>query len=265
MIKKKYLVIGNPINHSLSPQLHNYWFKKNNIDGVYDKEKLNSDDLENLILRVKKKEINGVNVTVPFKKKIISYLDELTIEAKSTQSVNTIYLDNKKVIGHNTDIDGFEHSLKDIEYDANGKKIFILGAGGVVPSILFSLYRMNVSEIIISNRTKEKAEALKGLFENLKIIEWGKIPEFDMIINATSLGLNNNDDINLDYSKIEKRKFFYDIIYNPKETNFLKKAKAKGNKIENGKKMFIYQAASSFKIWHNIYPKIDEEVNKILD
>ena len=262
---KKYLVIGNPIDHSLSPQIHNYWIKKNNISGIYDKQKLNSSNLNELIIKIKNKEINGLNVTVPFKNEIISYLDTLSNEAKTTQSVNTIYLENDKVVGHNTDIDGFELAIKDKDYNVKGKRIFILGAGGVVPSIIFALNKMKASEIVISNRTKQKAEKLKDLFKNLSIVDWGKIPYFDMIINATSLGLSNKDDINLDFSKVEKDKFFYDVIYNPKETNFLKKAKLMGNQTENGKKMFIYQAASAFKIWHNIYPKIDEEVNKLLD
>ena len=262
---KKYLVIGNPIDHSLSPQIHNYWIKKNNISGIYDKQKLNSSNLNELIIKIKNKEINGLNVTVPFKNEIISYLDTLSNEAKTTQSVNTIYLENDKVVGHNTDIDGFELAIKDKDYDVKGKRIFILGAGGVVPSIIFALNKMKASEIVISNRTKQKAENLKDLFKNLSIVDWGKIPYFDMIINATSLGLSNKDDFNLDFTKIEKGKFFYDVIYNPKETNFLKKAKLMGNQTENGKKMFIYQAASAFKIWHNIYPEIDEEVNKLLD
>ena len=262
---KKFLVIGNPINHSLSPKLHNYWFKRNNINGTYDKEKLNSSDLKKLILRVKNNEIYGINVTVPFKKEIISYLDELSLEAENTQSVNTIYLDNDKVKGHNTDVDGFELSLSNIKFDVKGKKIFILGAGGVVPSIIFSLKKMKASKIIITNRTKTKAEALKNIFNDLSIINWGEVPSFDMVINATSLGLDNKDEINLDFSKIEKGKLYYDVIYNPKETNFLKKAKAMGNMTENGKRMFIYQAAASFKIWHKIYPNIDENVDKILD
>ena len=262
---KKFLVIGNPISHSLSPKLHNYWFKKNNINGIYDKEKLNSNDLEKLILRVKNNEIHGINVTVPFKKEIISYLDELSLEAENTQSVNTIYLDNDKVKGHNTDVDGFELSLSNIKFDIKGKKIFIIGAGGVVPSIIFSLKKMKASKIFVSNRTKTKAENLKNIFNDLSIINWGEVPNFDMVINATSLGLDNKDEINLDFSKIEKGKLYYDVIYNPKETNFLKKAKATGNMTENGKKMFIYQAAASFKIWHKIYPNIDEGVDKILD
>ena len=96
-------------------------------------------------------------------------------------------------------------------------------------------------------------------------MEWGQLPNFNMIINATSIGLNKNDLINLDFSKIEKGKFFYDVIYNPRETNFLKIAKKLGNETENGKKMFINQAAAAFKIWHGFQPEIDEKVNNLLD
>ncbi len=262
---KKFLVIGNPIEHSLSPKIHNYWIKKNNIDAVYDKQKLSNDNLKNLILKIKNKEINGVNVTVPFKKEVISYLDKLSPEAEGTQSVNTICLDDNKIIGHNTDIAGFELAIKETKYDVVEKKILILGAGGVVPSIIFALNKMKVSSITLSNRTKSKAENLKKLFKNLLIVNWGEVPNFDVIINATSLGLNNKDIINLDFSKIGKGKFFYDVIYNPIETNFLKRAKKLGHETENGKKMFIYQAAEAFKIWHGVQPEINEEVRNLLE
>jgi shikimate dehydrogenase len=262
---KKFLVIGNPIEHSLSPILHNYWIKINGIDAIYEKQKLNENELEQIILLVKEKKIDGINVTVPFKKAIIPFLDELSIEAKSTQSVNTIFLKENKVMGHNTDIVGFEASIKKSEYNLVNKEILILGAGGVVPSIIFALKKMKVSKITISNRTKEKAENLEKLFENIEIIEWGVVPNFDMIINATSVGLKKEDDINIDFSSISKNKFFYDVIYNPEETSFLKTGKNLGNVILNGKLMFIYQALSAFNIWHGIRPDIDEKVIELLD
>ena len=262
---KKYLVIGNPIEHSLSPLLHNYWIKKNNIFAEYDKKKLNTSDLKSLVDQIREKKLNGVNVTVPFKKEIISYLDKLSPEAESTQSVNTIYLDEDTIIGHNTDIAGFEHSLKDTNFNVKGKKVFILGAGGVVPSIIFALKKMEVNDITLSNRTRKKAENVKKLFKNIKVVDWGNLPDFDMIINATSLGLNFSDKIELDFSKLEKNKFFFDIIYNPAETNFLKNAKKSGNLTANGKKMFIYQAYEAFKLWHGVKPVINEEIYKLLD
>ena len=262
---KKFVVIGNPIEHSLSPILHNFWIKNNSIDAIYEKQKLKEDELEQQILQVKEKKISGINVTVPFKKTIIPFLDELSIEAESTQSVNTIYLRDNKVIGHNTDIFGFETSIKKSKYNLTDKEVLILGAGGVVPSIIFALNKMKISKIKISNRTKDKADNLKTLFKNIEIIEWGEVPNFDMIINATSLGLKKEDKINLDFSLISKNVFFYDVIYNPRETNFLKTGKSLGCTILNGKLMFIYQALLAFNIWHKLEPNVDENVIKLLD
>ena len=262
---KKYLVIGNPIEHSLSPRLHNYWIKKNNIEAVYDKKQINESDIKFVIEEIKNEKINGINVTVPFKKSVLKFIDELSPEANDSQSVNTIYSQNGKIIGHNTDISGFELGIKYSKYDVKNKIVFILGAGGVVSSIIIALKKMGAAKIIISNRTKTKAEALKKIFNELEIIDWGKTPNFDMIINATSIGLKNEEGINLDYSSVGHNKFFYDLIYNPKETIFLKRAKLFGNKAENGKMMFIYQAHQSFTIWHKLMPDINEEVINLLD
>tara|TARA_B100001175_G_C19504210_1_gene639899 strand:- start:1265 stop:2056 length:792 start_codon:yes stop_codon:yes gene_type:complete len=261
----KYLVIGNPIEHSLSPKLHNFWFKKNNINAVYEKQKLKEADLKEFMIKIREKKLNGINVTVPFKKKVIPFLDQLTPQAYSTKSVNTIYLENDKLFGHNTDVDGFLFGINNLNFDINGKKILILGAGGVVPSIIFALKKIGASQIIISNRTEKKAEALKNLFDNLSIVKWGKLPDFDVIINATSIGLNKIDKINLDFSDVGINKFFYDVIYNPKETDFLKIGKKLGHTTSNGKLMFIYQASEAFKIWHGIEPQINDEVIKLLD
>ena len=262
---KKFLVIGNPIEHSLSPTLHNYWIKNSGIDAIYEKQKLNENELEQITLQVKEKKIDGINVTVPFKKIIIPYLDELTSEAKKTESVNTIYLQRDRVIGHNTDIGGFEISLRKFKYDIQNKNVFLLGAGGVAPSIIYALNKMKVSKIFLSNRSKEKAINLEKLFANLTVVDWGEIPDFDIVINATSLGLNKEDKISLDFSNVGKNKLFYDVIYNPQETNFLKTGKDLGNITVNGKLMFIYQAFLAFQIWHQIKPKVNEEVSKLLD
>ena len=259
---KKYLVIGNPIEHSLSPKLHNHWIKENNIDAVYDKKQLNETDIEGIISEVKNGKIDGINVTVPFKKSVIPFLDQLTPLAKEAQSVNTILKKNNKIVGDNTDVGGFEQGLKHINYSVKNKKVFILGAGGVAPSIIIALKRLGVDKIILSNRTKEKAENMKKIYSDLEIVEWGETPDFNMIINATSLGLENDDEIKLNHVDIGPNKLFYDVIYNPNKTNFLLKAKTFGNQIENGKMMFIYQAQLTFKIWHNVLPKIND---KLLD
>ncbi|RPH00051.1 MAG: shikimate dehydrogenase [Candidatus Pelagibacter sp. TMED118] len=261
---KKFLVIGKPIDHSLSPNLHNYWFKENNIDAIYNKKNVEISELRQITDKLRIDEIAGINVTVPYKREIINYIDILSPEAKDTSSVNTIYKEKNKIIGHNTDIAGFELAIRQTKFDIANKKILIIGAGGVVPSIIYSLKRMKVSEIAIMNRTKNKATKLKTIFKNLKLIDWGKNFDFDMFINATSVGLGKDDSLNLDFKNIEPGKFFYDLIYNPPETNFLKEAKKNLHRTENGKLMFIYQAHQAFTIWHKIMPEINEDIYNIL-
>ena len=261
---KKYLVIGNPIEHSLSPRLHNYWLNQNKIKAIYDKKLINEKEIENIISQIKTGDITGVNVTVPFKKSVIPYLEKLSPEANSSQSVNTIYLEDNKIIGHNTDIAGFELSLRYYKYDVKDKKVLILGAGGVTPSIILGLKKMSASKIILCNRTKSKAENLKKIYNYLDVVNWGDVPEFDMIVNTTSVGLKKNEEIDINFEKSGQNKFYYDVIYNPRETMFLKKAKEQGNIAENGIMMFVYQAHQAFTIWHKVMPKIDEETLKIL-
>ncbi len=275
---KKYLVIGNPIDHSLSPKLHNHWFNKNNIHAIYEKKKVDENDIRGVISDLRNGKIDGINVTVPFKKSVIPFIDELTSIANKTQSVNTIFKKNNKIFGDNTDVGGFEQSLKHINYSVKNKKIFILGAGGVTPSIILALTKLGAIEITLSNRTREKAENLKKKYSNLKVIDWGELPDFDilrdfnMIINTTSLGLSKFDEkVKINYAiagsdkKLGSNKLFYDVIYNPKKTKFLSKAKEFGNQTENGKMMFIYQAHQAFTIWHKIMPKIDDETIRLLD
>tara|TARA_Y100000389_G_scaffold158750_1_gene160298 strand:- start:3191 stop:3985 length:795 start_codon:yes stop_codon:yes gene_type:complete len=262
---KKYLVIGNPIEHSKSPLIHNYWMKKNNINAHYDKKLLKENEIESLIQDFRKDKINGVNVTVPFKKCIIPFLDKLSHEATTTQSVNTIYKIENKIIGDNTDIEGFQISLEKTNHIIKNKIVFILGAGGVVPSIIVALEKMGVSKIYVSNRTELKTLEIKDMFPKIEIIKWGETIDFDIMINATSIGLHKNEEIILDYEKTSKNKFFYDVIYNPKQTNFLIKAKKFGAKIENGKMMFLYQAQKAFFLWHGIMPQVDSETIKLMD
>ena len=262
---KKYLVVGNPIEHSLSPKLQNYWINSNNIEAIYGKLQAHDDDLKELCNNIKSGQLNGLNITVPFKKKIIPHLEVLSGHALRTQSVNTVCLINGNVTGYNTDIDGFELSIKKLNYNVSNKKIVILGAGGVVPSIIYALKKMDAQEIYLSNRTKEKAQILKKLFEGIEIIDWGSLPTFDMIINATSLGLKENDKFGIDFSKVGKNKLFFDVIYNPFNTDFSEAGNKQGNIIENGLNMFLFQAQKAFSIWHNFEPKIDQEVIKFLE
>jgi len=280
---KKYLVIGNPIDHSLSPKLHNYWLKKHNIYATYEKRLLEKKDLKNLLIEIKEKKIQGINITVPFKNDIYEILMEdinskVSTAVANTKSVNTVNLDkNGNIFGDNTDVDGFKKSLEHINYKIKGKTALVLGAGGVVPSILEALNILNIGSVVISNRTKKKAEEIQNEWSERvrlqEVVEWGEYSKShspDIIINCTSLGLKEKDKIGLDMNKYKPKFFinkrlFYDVIYNPPMTNFLKEAKKIRNKIVNGKMMFIYQASAAFKIWHGVEPEINNEITKLLD
>ena len=263
-MNKKFLVIGNPIEHSLSPKLHNYWIKKNNIKASYEKKLLKEEELKKIVLEIREEKIHGINITIPFKKTVIPFLDMLTDEANKSQSVNTIYKIKDKIIGDNTDIEGFKIALESTGQIINNKTVLILGAGGVAPSIIIALKKLKIKKIFITNRTEIKALELKNFFPELEIVEWGRMVDFDIIINATSIGLNEKDEIKIDYERISRNKFFYDVIYNPEETNFLKKGKKFGAQVENGKNMFIHQAQKAFFIWHGILPEIDTETINLL-
>jgi len=274
---KKYLVIGNPIGHSLSPLIHNHWMKKYSLfNSIYEKRKVKEKDLKSVVKEIRDDKIVGVNVTVPFKKSIIPLLDELDSTAKETESVNTLLKVKNKIVGYNTDKEGFALTMQVLFPDPSdsmmptalhGKNIFILGAGGVTSSIINALQHEG-AKIFLSNRTKKKAEDLKKKYTKVEVLDWGKRPSTcDIVINTTSIGLTKDEKINIDFSDCggDKNKLFYDLIYNPKETNFLKEARLRGNNTMNGQRMFLNQAIYAFNLWTNITPEIDDEVIKLLD
>ena len=269
-----HFVIGNPIDHSLSPSIHNYWFKKYKINSQYEKKKLENKDLENFIKEMRNdKKIKGANVTVPFKNKIIPFLDDLSPISKETFSVNTVTKENNKLIGHNTDATAFHKTLEEND-PWSAQTTFIIGAGGVTPSVIWAIRELDCKDkIYIINRTKEKAEDLvkklspRLIGDGIEVLDWGKVPDVNLIVNTTSLGLKKNDNLNLDFRKYQNNNscLFYDLIYNPKETSFLSEAKKRGNYIKNGKMMFLLQAKQAFRLWTNIEAEIDKEILKIVD
>ncbi|MDC0532611.1 shikimate dehydrogenase [Candidatus Pelagibacter sp.] len=257
---KKHLIIGNPISHTLSPKLHNYWFEKNRINGEYDKVLLKRNEIESSIKKIKTKELHGMNVTVPYKQLVIPYLESLSETAKITNSVNTIFNKDGKIHGDNTDVFGFQISLSNNNIDLKNKDVFIFGAGGVVPSIILALTNLNIKKIYLSNRTLKNANLIKDKFNFVEVIEWGKIINCDLFINSTSVGLKNNESLGLNFENIKEKKIFYDVIYNPSKTSFLLEAEKKGHRVINGREMFLYQAQKAFNLWHNLTPKIDDQL-----
>jgi len=269
MNKKLFGIIGNPITHSLSPVLHNYWFNKYNIEANYSLLNIKEQEIESVVKKIKNKELSGINVTLPYKQKVISFVDQLVNDAKSTNSVNTIFLDDTNtIVGENTDVFGLQAAyLKEIPHIKN-KKALVIGAGGVSPSVIFSLQKSKIQNMTIINRTHEKSIFLKKKFNSLNVLEWKslkqEISKFDIIINATSLGLKNGDDFEFNFDNVKDNLIYIDTIYNPIETKTLKFLKENKIKTFNGLDMFIYQGQKSFYLWNKINPEIDDQLIDLL-
>jgi len=268
-MKKKFGIIGNPIKHSLSPVLHEYWFKKYDLDASYSIIEAKDEDLKDIVKKIRNHELIGINVTLPFKQKIINQIDKTVNDAELTGSVNTVLLDNGKIVGENTDVFGLQAAyLKEIDSNIH-KNALIIGAGGVSPSVILSLQKSGIKEISITNRTNEKCMFLKKRFSHLNIAPWknlkDEIKKFDIIINATSLGLKNGDDFDFDFLNTKEKVVYIDTIYNPLETKTYKFLKEEGRKVFNGLDMFIYQGQKSFYLWNKINPEIDNELIELLN
>ncbi len=268
-MKKKFGIIGNPIKHSLSPILHNYWFDKYGLDASYSIIEMKDENLKNIINKIRNRELTGINVTLPYKQKIISEIDQIVNDAELTGSVNTIFLDNEKIIGENTDVFGLQAAyLKEID-NSTPKKTLVIGAGGVSPSVILSLQKSGINKVSITNRTNEKCIFLKKKFNFLNILPWNnlenEIKNFDIIINATSLGLKDGEDFEFNFSGTKKEVIFIDTIYNPLQTKTYKFLKEEEKKVFNGLDMFIYQGQKSFYLWNKINPEIDDKLIDLLN
>jgi len=268
-MKKLFGIIGNPINHSLSPILHNYWFEKYKINANYSIIDVEEKNLGDVVARIKDKSLDGINITLPYKQKIIHYIDKIINDADLTGSVNTIFLNNEGlIVGENTDVFGFQAAyLKEID-NASSKKALIIGAGGVSSSVILSLQKSGVKKISIINRTKEKCLFLKKKFRFLDVLSWenvsAEIGKYDIVINATSLGLKNGQEFEFNFVNFNHDMIFIDTIYNPLETKTYKYLKERDVKVFNGLDMFIYQGQKSFYLWNKINPEIDEKLIRLL-
>ena len=265
-------VIGFPIDHSVSPIIHNHWIDEYQINtDRYKKISVDPKLFEEEVLLLKESGMLGLNVTVPLKELAFSFSEEQTKAVKQTGAVNTLTFKNGKVYGDNTDVVGFQRSLdkETVENNITNKKCLVLGAGGAARAVVCALNNLN-GEVYICNRTFEKALKIQqDLGIHPKVIKLknlsAAIGEMSFIVNTTSLGLGNTENTMVDFTQVDSQAFVYDLIYNPKLTKFLSAAKERKLGYQNGIKMLIEQAAESFKIWHNIHPKNSDELMNVLE
>jgi len=258
-INKIYGVLGNPAKHSLSPLMHNAAFSALKINAEYKIFEVEPKNLENFMLSLSKEGIFGLNVTVPYKEKVIPFLQNISDEAKLIGAVNTIKVSGDKLEGFNTDGEGFlKHISEDLKFDPKGKSIAIIGAGGAAKAVSICLSKRSPKRISIYDIDGVKLLSLiNHLKENFKYVEFNSVssPEnlginnSDLLINATAIGMKEADPCLVDEKSLHKDLLVYDLIYNPNETKLLALAKRVGAKTSNGLGMLLYQGMAAFEIW----------------
>jgi len=260
---KVYGIFGHPVSHSLSPIMHNAAFRKLNLDCVYVAFDIHPTNLDSATQAIKSLGILGVNVTIPHKERIISFLDETSPEGTLTGAVNTVKNEDGKLTGYNTDVEGFLMAIKeDLGVIPRGLRILLLGAGGAARAVLTGLCMNEASEIYLVNRTIDKARALasefKKSYKDISIEPYSledtdsverSLRTADLLINASSSGMKGVAPIKLQLELLPKDSMIYDLVYKPRETDLLKGAKELGLKAAGGLSMLIYQGAKSFEIW----------------
>ncbi|MEM3054611.1 MAG: shikimate dehydrogenase [Candidatus Bathyarchaeia archaeon] len=259
---KVFCVIGDPIEHSLSPVMYNAAFRHLKMDAVYVAFKVEKENLKGALKGMRSLGICGMNVTMPHKTAIINYLDEIDPTAKFVGAVNTVLNKNGKLAGFNTDGVGTIKALKENGVDPKGKKFLLLGAGGAGRAIAFQLAR-EADELTILNRDPNKAKLLAGVLQKkfkTKVIGNGltynilkeRLKKMDVLINATSVGMHPHEDQTLvEKALLRPELVVMDIVYNPVETKLLKDAKSVGAKVIHGIDMLVFQGAASFEVWWN--------------
>lgn len=242
-----YGVLGFPLGHSLSPYLHNAAFERHGMKRCYFKWEVESHRLGDFMRAVTLLPLRGVSVTIPYKEKVMSYLDEITPAARDIGAVNTIWVEQGKLKGDNTDYLGFMAPLEGLDLTS----ALVLGAGGASRSILYGLRRLGVSRILICNRNMGKAEKLAHEF-GIESIDWSQRENInaDVLVNSTPLGTkgNNQDRTPWEFEHFPF-KIVYDLVYNPLQTRLIKEAEQKGIHAVSGLSMFIHQAREQFRIW----------------
>lgn len=250
-------MIGHPIDHSLSPVMHNANFTALNYKANYEALNIPETDFHLIKEIIDEKSIAGFNVTIPHKERIIPFLDEIDEQSKTVGAVNTVKIKNGKWIGYNTDGIGYVTGLNQIYPDLKNASILILGAGGASKGIANELSKYVDYKLTVANRSKQRFKHWTLDINKISLEEAeADLASFDIIINTTPAGMNQNKDIVIDLERLDVRTLVSDIVYVPFKTPILKMAEAKGNPIYNGLDMFVYQGAESFKIWTNKMPDI---------
>ena len=265
-------VIGDPIAHTRSPLIHQYWIKKNNINCFYVPLNVKLEELEKKIKYIKDLDFRGLNITIPHKENILKYCDDILEPVKVIGAANTLYFNNGNIIADNTDAYGFYNLLiKNFpNYNFKKEKVLIFGAGGAARAVSYVFLKNGVSEIRIINRNFKKAIKIKeDLDKKIIVYEWSNyenaLKNVSTVINSTSLGNYGSEKFNIDLGGVKDNSIAIDLIYNPLRTSFLDQAIKYNMRVVNGLDMLIYQAKKGFQNWFGCKPSYTSELKEIIE
>lgn len=265
-------VVGHPVKHSRSPIIHGYWLEQFGINGRYDRYDVKPEDFSHFVKTLSEQGLQGVNVTIPHKEAAFLALDEATERARRLKAANTLWFENGKLWGDNTDSIGFLANLDQGHpgWDINAKSALILGAGGAARAIIAGLQERNIEKITIVNRTRERAEELALMSGGqVAVAEWSKLSfqleSADLVVNTTSLGMSGQPDLDLSLDPLGRNALVTDIVYVPLETNLLKQARLRGNPVVDGLGMLLHQAVPGFEHWFGKRPVVTDELRHLVE
>ena len=265
-------VVGHPVKHSRSPIIHGYWLEQFGINGRYDRYDVKPEDFSHFVKTLSEQGLQGVNVTIPHKEAAFLALDEATDRARRLKAANTLWFENGKLWGDNTDSIGFLANLDQGHpgWDINAKSALILGAGGAARAIIAGLQERNIEKITIVNRTRERAEELALMSGGqVAVAEWSKLSfqleSADLVVNTTSLGMSGQPDLDLSLDPLGKNALVTDIVYVPLETNLLKQARLRGNPVVDGLGMLLHQAVPGFEHWFGNRPVVTDALRHLVE
>lgn len=266
-------VLGNPIAHSKSPILHQFWLKQNKIKGFYIPLKVSENDLEMTLRNLPAIGFSGVNVTVPHKESVMSLAKIKTERASLIGSANTLtFLPEGGFKADNTDGYGFMKNLEEQApvWDPKKAKVLVLGAGGACRAVIGALLESGVEKLHVTNRTQKRAKDLQVFFNSqIELIEWSEKEELlknvNTVINATTLGMVGSDELRFSLLKANENTTIVDLVYNPINTPLLVEAHKKGCHVVNGIGMLLHQAIPGFNEWYGVRPTITKELlNRVM-
>ncbi len=260
-------VVGRPVAHSRSPRLHRHWIARHRIAGDYVAMEIAEADLREVFRALPKAGFRGVNVTIPHKRAALDLADEATDRAQRIGAANLLVFEEGRILADNTDGEGFLSSLRQgaPEWDAAAGPATVLGAGGAARAIIVALLDAGVPEVILSNRTRGNADALRKEFgERIRVVDWvqagNAVEEGALVVNTTSLGMTGKPQLRVPLDGLRAGQVVTDLVYAPMETRLLREARAAGAVAVDGLGMLLHQAVPAFERWFGVRPQVDEDL-----